>query len=201
MLAVRFRGFRLASHVRISCALAVSLAGVLNAEAAPGAEIAWYKSPQIAARESASRKKPLLVMISARWCGPCHKMLQQTFPQPALANRINSQFIPLLVDADEQPGLIQKLNVEATPTVLVMDANQKVISRMTGFQSAAQLDSRLAAFKPVASRPTPRPIPHPPIEPPDASPQPAKSPGTLKRAKQFSVRDTLSAAKLFSAGR
>jgi Thioredoxin-like domain len=123
-------------------------------------------------------------------------MLQQTFPDPAVAARVNQQFVPVLIDADEQAALVQTLNVDSTPTVMVISPDQKVVGRIVGFQSAAQLDARLAAIQPVATRPlikkasvgaapfirAPRPsppTPHVPVE---------------------KARDTLAAAKAFSGG-
>jgi len=125
-------------------------------------------------------------------------MLNQTFPNPAVAARINSQFIPVRVDADEQPQLLQSLKVDAMPTLLVISPERRIISRMTGFQSAAQLDARLAAFKPAkpvappspVSPPKPqldvrpvtddRPVPRPPEE------KSAQTPSTLDAALDFS---------------
>src|SRR5258708_37511050 len=128
---------------------AVLLVSAFSASAAQGAGIAWHGNLQEAAQQAAAQHKPLLVMVKARWCGPCHKMLQQTFPDPAVAARVNSQFIPVLIDADEQAATVQTLGVTAMPTVLVMSPERKVTGRFTGFQSAAQLHANLAALTPA----------------------------------------------------
>ena len=77
---------------------------------------------------------------------------------------MNSQFIPVLLDADEQAAVVQKLGVDSFPTVLVISPENKIVGRFTGFQTAPQLQSRLAAFRPrVVTQPplladlTPRP--------------------------------------------
>jgi hypothetical protein len=86
-------------------------------------------------------------------------MLQQTFPDPGVAARVNASFIPLLIDADQQPSLIQQLNINAFPTMLILDSQQRVVERVTGYQTAAQLNSRLAVYQPpVQPRVVPRPI-------------------------------------------
>jgi thiol-disulfide isomerase/thioredoxin len=124
----------------------------MSASAAQAAGIAWHGNLQAAAQQAATQRKPLLVMVKASWCGPCHKMLKQTFPDPALAARINSHFIPVLLDADQQAATVQALGVSAMPTVIIMTPERKVAGRFTGFQSAAQLDARLAALSPAPIR-------------------------------------------------
>lgn len=118
------------------------------------AGINWHKDLASADREATSRNKPLLVMVDAPWCGYCRKMLAQTFPNPAVATRINAQFIPVLVNADEQPALVQSLKIEAMPTILVVAPGRRIMARFTGFQTAAQLDARLAPL--AAASPPPR---------------------------------------------
>ncbi len=134
------------------CAVTVFVISAMSASAAQAAGIAWHGNLQAAAQQAAAQNKPLLVMVKARWCGPCHKMLQQTFPDAALAARINSQFIPVLLDADEHAATVQALGVQAMPTVLIMTPERRVAGRLTGFQSAAQLDARLAALTPAPIR-------------------------------------------------
>jgi predicted nucleic acid-binding Zn ribbon protein len=77
-------------------------------------------------------------------------MQQQTFPDPAVAQRIANDFIPVLIDADEQPATVQQLGASEFPTMLVMSADSRVLLRATGFQSAAQVNTSLAAFHPTS---------------------------------------------------
>ncbi len=144
--------FRLVCPRSFLIAAAVLLTTAITVSAAEAAGIAWHGNLQAAAQQAAAQRKPLLVMVKASWCGPCHKMLKQTFPDPNLAARINSQFIPVLLDADEQAATVQALGVSAMPTVIIMTPDQKVAGRFTGFQTAAQLDARLVALAPVPQR-------------------------------------------------
>ncbi len=169
---------------------AVLLVSALSASAAHGAGIAWHGNLQQAAQQATAQHKPLLVMVKARWCGPCHNMLKQTFPNPALAARISSQFVPVLIDADEQASVAQAFGVTAMPTVLVMSPERKVMGRFTGFQSAAQLDARLAALTPSPMRQV-APMPLRPqmrsAGPPASGPSLALRPGS---ARQGAVRQS-----------
>lgn len=125
---------------------AIVLTAVLSANAAHADPILWHKDLQTAAREAAVRGRPIMAVVGARWCGYCRKMQAETFPNPAVAAHVKDQFVPLLIDADEQPALVQKLNVASFPSVLVISPEQKIIGRFTGFQLANQLDKSLASF-------------------------------------------------------
>lgn len=150
----RSRGLiQFVTSLRFLSVTSILFSAALPARAAQAAGIAWHSNLQLAAQQAAVQHKSLLVMVKARWCGPCHKMLQQTFPNPAVAARINSQFIPVLIDADEHAATVKALGIEAMPTVVIISPDHKVTGRFTGFQSAAQLDARLAALAPAPIRP------------------------------------------------
>lgn len=133
---------------------AVVLATFLFAPPARAAEIGWRRDLQATYREAAIKNKPILVVVGARWCGYCRQLHEQTLHNTAVMSRINSQFLPVLIDADEQAELTQQLQVEMLPTVLVISPERRVLNRSTGFQTVAQLDSRLAQFKPAVPKPT-----------------------------------------------
>ncbi|MBX7136239.1 MAG: thioredoxin family protein [Fimbriimonadaceae bacterium] len=95
------------SHASIHSVLAVLLVSVLQASPAVAQEIAWRTDVDEAMSESAREDKPMLVMVSASWCGYCRKMLRQTFPDPAVSTRVNSQFNPVLIDADREQALVR----------------------------------------------------------------------------------------------
>lgn len=162
--------------VRIVLVGTVVLSAIQFGQPAWCAEIAWRKDVSAAAREAAATNKPLLVMVEASWCGPCRRMLQQTFPDRAVTARINAGFIPLLIDADQQAALVQKLNINAFPTMLILDANLRVVERVTGFQSAAQMNARLAGLKLTPPRVGPPPVAVAQSAKPVPPPQAARAP-------------------------
>lgn len=172
---------------------------VLVLSASPGsayaAGISWRNDLPEAARESARVQKPLLILVDARWCGACHKMLQQTFPNASVAARVGRDFVPVRLDADQQSDAVESLKVDALPTLLVVSPGGKVLGRITGFQSAAQLDARLASFQPVQARarlatrgaPMRRSVaPSPPVPMPPPERSAVVPLSTLEAARQFS---------------
>jgi thiol-disulfide isomerase/thioredoxin len=173
--------------------VAFAAAAAWFARSTDAGPIVWHKDIRTALRASVEQDKPLMVMVGAGWCGYCHQMLQQTFPDPALALRVNGQFVPVLLDADGQADIVQKLRVDAMPTVLVISPERKIVARFTGYHTAGQLAARLAPFQRTRS-------------------QPAPAPGILESKPSFHKRawaairravprNTLDAAREFSSGR
>jgi YHS domain-containing protein/thioredoxin-related protein len=108
------------------------------------AEVQWTKDLQKAAAQSSQENKPMLVLVSAQWCGYCQKMLKTTFRDEALIGHLNQCFVPVYLDADDHPEAVQKLEVEGLPTTLIISPEMKVVERLSGYQSAEQVNVKVA---------------------------------------------------------
>lgn len=117
--------------------------------------IQWRKDIQAASRESSETGLPILMKFSAKWCGPCKLMKAETFTDPRLAEMINTCFIPVEVDTDQNEQLARRLRIESVPTTMVISPQGDIAERREGFQSAAQLTGAIARF---CQRPAERPI-------------------------------------------
>ncbi|MBM4074606.1 MAG: DUF255 domain-containing protein, partial [Planctomycetes bacterium] len=104
-----------------------------------GSRLSWRKSYKQASDEARRKKRPILVKITASWCGPCRQMQQLTFTDERVQKQLGQDFVLLEVDADEHPDLVSGFRVEAFPTTLVVSPELKVVKRLTGFQSATDL--------------------------------------------------------------
>ena len=109
--------------------------------------IDWTTSYRGATDEAIQSGKPMLVRITASWCGPCQQMKQLTFTDSRVVQLVRSNFVPLLIDADANPDLVTGFRIEAYPTTLVVSADLTVMKRMKGFQSA---DSLVSTLTPLA---------------------------------------------------
>ncbi|HEX4787867.1 MAG TPA: thioredoxin [Actinospica sp.] len=78
---------------------------------------------------------PVLVDIWATWCGPC-RMVSPALEKVAtdLAGRIKL----VKVDVDASPGLSRRFEVQAVPTLMVLDRG-RVIARQAGAGPAPAL--------------------------------------------------------------
>ena len=135
-----------------SCLALVALA-VVTAEAQDYGgidatpSIRWKTSHQEAADDSVREGRPILIRITATWCGPCQQMKQLTFSDSRVIDLVQNNFVPLLIDADANQDLVSQYRVEAYPTTIVLSPELSVLKRLTGFQSA---DSLLSALTPMA---------------------------------------------------
>ena len=67
-----------------------------------------------------------------------------TKPRPAVA-QLATQFICVLVDADEEPQLCQRLQLAGYPTLVIISPAGSSLGRLTGWQEAPALAHSLQA--------------------------------------------------------
>lgn len=101
--------------------------------------IEWQKDPQVASQMAIQQERPLLVFVSAEWCGYCQKMKREVWTDTEVIKQVRQQFVPLYLDADKYPGLVTELGVEAFPTTLIVNSNGKITQELTGFVPANQV--------------------------------------------------------------
>ncbi|WP_344294515.1 thioredoxin family protein [Streptomyces synnematoformans] len=92
-------------------------------------------------------ERATLVQFSSAFCRPC-----------AATRRILADVAGMVagvayvdVDAESHLGLVRRLAVERTPTVLVLDADGRVVRRGTGLPRKADVIAALGAAVPEAS--------------------------------------------------
>lgn len=87
----------------------------------------------------ASKAEPVVLLMSAAWCGPCKVM------KPLLESIAAEKGIPLVgLDAGVARDLAAQYNVRAVPTLLVFE-DGVVTATTSGGKSESQLRSWLAA--------------------------------------------------------
>jgi len=115
-----------------------------GSEKAPS--IDWRPSYRRSVDEAARDGKPLLVSVTATWCGPCRQLKQLTFTDSRVIDMVQSSFVPYMIDADEHPELVTGFGVEAFPTTMVISPDLTILKRMSGFQSAGDLIANMASL-------------------------------------------------------
>lgn len=125
-------------------------------------EIRWETSYKAAVAEAQKTGKSVYVHVSATWCGACQSMKAQAFTAPEVRKLLAAGFVPCLLDADAQPALVAKFQVEAYPTGIVVSPDLIIRKRITGAKSASDLQVILASLPPA----NPAPMAVANVEPP-----------------------------------
>ncbi len=91
--------------------------------------------------ESVKNEKLVLVDFHARWCGPCKKMAPDL---EALKDTFADEMILFKVDADEHPVVVERLKIEAIPTLELYRNGVKVWSH-TGYLGRKDIEKQIRA--------------------------------------------------------
>jgi uncharacterized protein len=118
----------------------------------------WGEAAFARARETG---RPLLLSLTARWCGACHRMDEETWDDPGVAARVAEVAVPVRVDADARPDVYGRYHLGGLPTTALLTADGDFLRGGT-FLSPTQLFGLLdaaAADLREGRRPAARPRP------------------------------------------
>ena len=74
---------------------------------------------------------PVLLSLTATWCGACHEMDARTYAEPRIAANINDSFVPIRVDVDRHPRVRERYNMGGFPTTAFCTPQGKLLSGAT----------------------------------------------------------------------
>jgi thioredoxin-related protein len=131
------------------------------------AQVKWYKIEE-AEKQAATQGKKIMVKVYANWCGWCKEMDKATFPNKHVAKILNASFIPVQFNGEQKTDITwggstykivrskngsyhelaaQWLNGRLMyPTIVILDANGKVIQAIGGYQRAGEFEKMMAFF-------------------------------------------------------
>lgn len=129
--------------------------------------------PNLAAAQqlAAQQNKLVLLHFGAPWCGPCVQMERAVLSRPDVMAALESRFVVVKVDVDQQPELAERFKVERIPADCVLTPEGEVVHTRTG---PALPEDYVGQLYQVASQSGPGARPTTPLA--TASPAPASPP-------------------------
>jgi uncharacterized protein YyaL (SSP411 family) len=95
--------------------------------------IKWLDWTDEAFQQAKKENKPVLLDISAVWCHWCHRLDQDTYSVPDIAEYIEANLIPIRVDTDKRPDINRRYNMGGWPTTAFLTPDGRVIGGGTYF--------------------------------------------------------------------
>lgn len=99
----------------------------------PSAQVWFQGSVEEAFRVAQQQDRPLFVYWGAVWCPPCNEIKSNVFARAEFAELMRP-FIPVYLDGDSEAAQIwgEKLKASGYPTILVIGADKKELTRIDG---------------------------------------------------------------------
>ena len=113
-------------------------------DSAPKNEIPWGDNLRQAQELSRQTGKPVLLHFFSDTCPPCKMMEKITFPDPEITKTIQNSFIPVKLNARNNPREAQMFNVQCVPRDIVLLPNGQIINSAEGGQDPSRYSQFLA---------------------------------------------------------
>jgi thioredoxin-like negative regulator of GroEL len=129
---------------RIGAALCLTLV-IVSAwvGSAAAEEVNWRSNYNSARKEAQDKNRPLILDFGTENCVWCDKLDASTFKDPAVVALMNEQFIPLKIDAQKNPQLVEALSIQSYPTLVLAAPDGKILDTIEGFRDAAKFQEHL----------------------------------------------------------
>jgi len=126
--------------------------------------IEWQEWNATVFARAARERKPVLLSLTAAWCGACHEMDRTTYADPRVRAIVGERFIAVRVDTDRRPDINERYNLGGWPTTAFLTADGELMTggtfvsteRMIGVLSrvsAVADDEPVMAHQPVRAQP------------------------------------------------
>jgi len=94
--------------------------------------------------------KLIFVDCYTNWCGPCKRMAATSFKDVEVAKIYNEQFINFKVEMEKDsdgPEMARLYRIQAYPTLLILNADGKVVKQILGGQTSEGLLNLASSVK------------------------------------------------------
>jgi len=120
--------------------------------------IRWGEWGEGAFARARGEGRPVLLVLTARWCHACHRMDEETWDDPGVAAVVDRLTVPVKVDADVRPDVYGRYHMGGLPSVALLGADGEFVRGATflnGPELQQFLDLAVADWR-QGRRPAPR---------------------------------------------
>jgi thiol:disulfide interchange protein len=104
--------------------------------------IVWNNDYNATMTLAGQQGKPVLLAFHAKWCGYCTKMKETTYHAPEVV-KVVENFIPIMIDTDQQGDIAQKYDVGPIPAYVITKPDGTVIEKFLGYYDPGDFVARL----------------------------------------------------------
>jgi tetratricopeptide (TPR) repeat protein len=106
-------------------------------------EVNWREDYKKAREEAQATGRPLFLDLGTENCYWCKQLDQRTFSDPSVATLLNERYIPIKIDGDRAPSLVEALRVQKYPTLVFASPSGAILGYQEGFIDASALRDQL----------------------------------------------------------
>lgn len=103
----------------------------------------WHRDLQKAHVLAKQENKPILIVFGAEWCKFCKKLEQDTFSDRKMQQFVQTNFIPVYLDLDEEAKIGKILEVKSLPCTVVLSPNADLLGKVVGYKDIPSMESQL----------------------------------------------------------
>lgn len=100
-----------------------------------GYSISWTDDIKGAIKASKQQKAPVMIDFYTKWCHWCRELDRNTYSDSKI-NELSSYFICVKLNAEENTAAVNKYDVRGYPTVVFLNYDGSVNSRVVGYRPA-----------------------------------------------------------------
>ena len=127
----------------------IMLASTLAVSAKEPAKVStglkWTDDLAMAWQAAREQQRPLLLFVTMDGCAHCQKMKQTTLRDEKVRSDLQARFIPVALNAKDEPELVKVLRLRLFPAMVVIQPNGDVSESISGYQTPTQLRERLSS--------------------------------------------------------
>ncbi len=120
---------------------------LLSGEVQAQQAIRWQPTLESAKRVAGQTNRLVLIHFWAPWCEACRRMDRDVFGQPEVGSALETDYVPVKLNADHFPATAQQYGVSALPTQVIIRPQGQLVEK---FQGALGSSQYLAQLKRIA---------------------------------------------------